>query len=250
MRQYLLPLWLRVGDVILMQMDNVLTQLKANGVKIVVALAAALFFLWLWYGGWLTLILNPLLTFTDRVRDDLPSYGPWAPLAYSVLYAGQIVIAPIPGIGLALAGGFLFGALPATIYSLIGILVGGGIAFVIGRRMGWPLIEWLAPKRWLDQWRNLPAISSNFTWFLLMLAPTIDPIYFIAGLTKLSLRRFLLIVTLGRAPGLLISTYLGANGEAFGPQWWIGLVVVLATLAIVGNRLHTRLEKEVAQNAP
>jgi uncharacterized membrane protein YdjX (TVP38/TMEM64 family) len=193
--------------------------------------------------GWLP--LNPfewLFAIGDRVRDKLPEYGALAPLIYILLYAAQIVIAPLPGAALAYTAGFLFGPI-AAVYSMAGILIGASLGFVLARRLGWPLIEKLAPKSWIERWRNLSAVNSSFTWFLLMLAPTADIFYFIAGLTTLSFRRFMLIVVLGRTPGIILSSYLGANLEAFGAQWIVILIGAMLLIALAGNWLRQWVEK-------
>jgi uncharacterized membrane protein YdjX (TVP38/TMEM64 family) len=222
-------------------------RLKANGLKALILTVSVVVLGWLWFTGWLDALWRPLISAAEMIRADLPNYGPFAPLAYIALYAGQIVIAPIPGAGLSVVGGFLFGTFLSVVYSLIGIWLGGGAGFVVGRRMGWPLIERLAPHSWLQHWRNLATVNSSFTWFLLMLAPTIDAVYFIAGLTTLSLQRFLLLIALGRAPGLIVSSFLGAHSATFGPEWWLGLVAMLIVLAWLGHWLRDKLERRVAQ---
>ncbi len=194
--------------------------------------------------GWVP--LNPfewLFAFGEQVRAELPKYGIVAPLVYILLYAAQIVIAPLPGAALAYTAGYLFGSLPAAVYSMTGILIGSALGFVLARRLGYPLIEKLAPASWLERWRNLAAVNSSFTWFLLMLAPTADIFYFIAGLTTLSFRRFMLLVLLGRAPGIILSSILGANLETFGVQWVFILIGAMLLVALFGNWLRQRVER-------
>src|SRR5258708_1869459 len=179
----------------------------------------------------------------DELRAELPKYGALAPLAYTAFYALQIVIAPIPGAPLSYTAGFLFGPIAASFYSMVGIMVGSAIAFFLARRFGWPLIEKMAPKSWIDRWRNLSAVNSSFTWFLLMLAPTADVFYFIAGLTTLSFRRYMFLVFVGRLPGIVLSAYLGANIETFGVQWIFILIAAMLAVSLAANWLRGRVEK-------
>lgn len=213
---------------------------------VVVGIAGYALMVWL---GWLP--LNPftfLFTLGDQVRAELPKYGALAPIIYIFLYAAQIVIAPLPGAALAYTAGYLFGPV-AAIYSMIGIVIGAALGFFLARRFGMPLIEKLAPKGWVERWHNLAAVNSSFTWFLLMLAPTADIFYFIAGLTTLSFRRFMLLVVLGRLPGIILSSYLGANIEAFGVQWIFVLIFAMLVIALAGNWLRQRVEKRALNNA-
>ncbi|HZQ08881.1 MAG TPA: VTT domain-containing protein [Anaerolineae bacterium] len=200
--------------------------------------------------GWLP--VNPLeglFSFGEQVRAELPKYGVLAPLIYIFLYALQIVVAPLPGAALAYTAGYLFGPLPAATYSMLGILIGSALGFLLARRLGWPLIEKIAPKSWIERWRNLAAVNSSFTWFLLMLAPTADVFYFIAGLTTLSFRRFMFIVLIGRMPGILLSSFLGANIEAFGVQWIFILIGAMLVVSLLGNWIRQRVEKRALQTA-
>lgn len=199
--------------------------------------------------GWLP--VNPiefLFTLGEQVRAELPKYGAFAPLVYIAVYALQIVVAPIPGAALAYTAGYLFGPI-AAVYSMIGILIGSALGFLLARRFGMPLIEKLAPPSWIQHWKNLAAVNSSFTWFLVMLAPTADVFYFIAGLTRLSFRRFMLIVLLGRTPGIILSSYLGANFEAFGMQWVFILIGAMLLISLAGNWLRQRIEKRVYLDA-
>lgn len=201
--------------------------------------------------GWLP--LNPieaLLGIGEQVRAELPKYGPLAPVVYIVFYAGQIVLAPLPGAALAYTAGYLFGPIPAAIYSMTGILIGGAVGFWMARRFGWPIIEKMAPASWIARWRSLSAVNSSFTWFLLMLAPTADVMYFIAGLTTLSFRRFMVIVLLGRLPGIILSSILGANVEAFGIQWFFILIGVMLVVSLLGNVVRQRVEKRALGTVP
>jgi uncharacterized membrane protein YdjX (TVP38/TMEM64 family) len=192
--------------------------------------------------------LDSLFWFGEQVRNELPKYGVLAPIIYVFLYAAQIVIAPMPGVALAYAAGYLFGPI-AIVYSMAGILIGSAVAFTLARRLGWPIIEKMAPKGWIERWRNLSAVNSSFTWFLLMLAPTADVFYFIAGLTTLTFRRFMLIVLIGRLPGIILSSYLGDNIETLGVQWVFILIGAMLVVAVLGNWLRQKVERRALKDA-
>lgn len=194
--------------------------------------------------GWVP--ANPLawlLEIGDRVKEELPKYGILAPVVYALFYALQIIVAPIPGAPLSYTAGFLFGPVTASIFSMLGIILGSAVAFWLARRLGWPLLEKITPSSWLERWRNLSAVNSSILWFLLMLAPTADVFYFIAGLTTLSFRRFMLLVILGRTPGIILSSVIGANVETFGVQWIFILIGAMLLVSLAGNWLRQRVER-------
>lgn len=223
---------------------NIRDQLKVWLPRLAAVAACVVIYYFLANLGWVP--ANPIawmFGLGDQLRAELPKYGALAPLAYAAFYALQIVVAPIPGAPLSYTAGFLFGPVAASFYSMLGIMVGSAFAFVLARRFGWPLIEKMAPKSWIDRWRNLSAVNSSFTWFLLMLAPTADVFYFIAGLTTLSFRRYMLLVFVGRLPGIVLSAYLGANIETFGVQWIFILIAAMLAVSLAANWLRGRVEK-------
>jgi uncharacterized membrane protein YdjX (TVP38/TMEM64 family) len=215
-------------------------------VQAIAVIAATALWILLAQIGWVP--LNPfdgLVPIAEGLREELPTYGAFAPLVYVFVYAAQIVIAPIPGHGLSFTAGFLFGAPLATLYSLCGILIGSTIAFIAARQLGWPLIEKMAPRSWIESWRNLATVNSSFTWFLVMLAPTADVFYYIAGLTRLTLKRMLVLVLLGRGPGIVLSTLIGGNVESLGAGWILVLIGALFVVAWFGHFVRARLQKKI-----
>src|SRR4051794_8798555 len=49
------------------------------------------------------------------VRQWFVDLGPIAPLAYVAVYALQVILAPIPGLPIGAAAGFVFGLVPAIV---------------------------------------------------------------------------------------------------------------------------------------
>nr|ALS89268.1 major Facilitator Superfamily [uncultured bacterium] len=59
----------------------------------------------------------------------------------------------------------------------------------------------------------------------------------------------MLIVLLGRLPGIILSSYLGANIETFGVQWVFILIGAMLLVALAGNWVRQRIEKRVLVTA-
>ncbi|WP_322020304.1 TVP38/TMEM64 family protein [Clostridium butyricum] len=59
----------------------------------------------------------------------------------------QTVVAPIPGEVIQIAGGYVYGLPLGTIYSLIGLIIGSGIAFYFTRLIGGDFIANLLRKK-------------------------------------------------------------------------------------------------------
>jgi uncharacterized membrane protein YdjX (TVP38/TMEM64 family) len=80
-----------------------------------------------------------------------------------------------------------------------------------------------------------------FLIWLLPFAPD-DLACVAAGLTPLPFRRFLILMTLGRLPGVFVSVLVGANVAQVPPVLWGGLLAVLAIAALIlwrwGNQIQ------------
>jgi uncharacterized membrane protein YdjX (TVP38/TMEM64 family) len=115
-----------------------------------------------------------------------------------LLNAIQIVIAPIPGYPVQILGGVLFGFIPGTIYTVGGMVVGGTLAAWLGRLLGRPWLEKRLNAKTLERWGAIAHIDSFWTWWLILLVPVGDFIYFIAGLSKIRFRTFALAILTSR----------------------------------------------------
>ena len=114
-----------------------------------------------------------------RVEDlvsRLQSLG-WAGLAaLFVFQVLQVVIAFLPGGGVELAGGILYGAIPAILVSTSGIVVGTMIVALLCRRYGKPFVEKMVSPKALLRYNSLLE-NKKFTAFILVL-------FFLPGVPK------------------------------------------------------------------
>ena len=89
-----------------------------------------------------------LIGWTDLTREELQEFisstGAIAPLVYIGVSFAQVTLIPIPGAVTILAGNYLFGVWLSFLYSYIGMMLGGAFAFVLGRKLGRPYINWVA----------------------------------------------------------------------------------------------------------
>jgi len=83
----------------------------------------------------------PQLTDPAWLRTRVAALGSLAPLAFVTLQTAQVVLAPIPGQLLGGVGGYLFGTLRGTAYSMAGVLLGSALVFAIARWYGRPYVE-------------------------------------------------------------------------------------------------------------
>jgi uncharacterized membrane protein YdjX (TVP38/TMEM64 family) len=180
-------------------------------------------------------VYAPWTTDPEAVAVRVDSLGAWAPLAFVVLQALQVVVAPIPGQLLAGVAGYLFGTLAGTAYSVLGVAAGSYLVFVLAGRYGRPGVEsWLddGVVDRLDGFVHDGGVPALFLVFLFPAFPD-DAVCFLAGLTDLDRRLLVALVVVGRTPSFLVAA--AAGGQAAATRWG-----VLAAL-LAGGALATSL---------
>lgn len=167
-----------------------------------------------------------------EIRRLLQSLGPLAPLAYMLAEVVQVVIIPIPGQPFELAGGYLLGLAGGSVIGTVGAVAGSLAAFHLARRFG---------RDWVDrhvgggvQGRVADGLKQGrrMEWivFWLMMIPNFprDPLCYVAGVSGMRTRSFVLIALLGRPVGLVPWVALGADGVAAGLAWQVGMIALAA----------------------
>jgi uncharacterized membrane protein YdjX (TVP38/TMEM64 family) len=197
---------------------------------------------------------RPLVGFfedQEQVRQWLADFGPLAPLISIGLNVAQVLLAPVPGQVIGLANGYLFGVLWGTIYSLIGILIGSALAMGLGRWLGRPVVERFVGPDHLARWDHLAARRGPLFFFLVFLLPLVpdDIACFAVGLSPLSIPYMVTLATIGRLPGLIVSSWIGANASSLSPVGW---ALVGAGALLLGGmvlRYRDRLETSLLRFA-
>jgi uncharacterized membrane protein YdjX (TVP38/TMEM64 family) len=147
-----------------------------------------------------------------------------------VLNIVQIVVAPVPGYVVQIASGYLFGSFWGGVWASIGLLIGAMLAMWLARTFGRPLVERLVGAQRLDKWETTTHSDSVIVWFILILSPTGDLPYFLAGLSSVRFRTIFLLSLAIRVPTTFVVTSAGAGVMLL--NWW-QLVTVLAALIVL-----------------
>lgn len=148
------------------------------------------------------------------IRDWINSFGQFGIVIFILLQIIQVVIFAIPGEVVQLAGGYIYNAFWGTVLSIVGILLGSAITFGIGRKFGEDLLRKIIPSKHYNSVNSaINRPKNKLVLFILYVIPGIpkDILGYVAGITKLGFKPFIIISTLGRIPGVFISAYMGAN---------------------------------------
>jgi uncharacterized membrane protein YdjX (TVP38/TMEM64 family) len=147
----------------------------------------------------------------------------------------------LPGaLVLTLAGGFLFGVIPGTAFVMTGMVLGAALAFLFVRYLAGNWIH----SRYENQLETFNMeISRHGSNYLVMLRiiPVLPffAVNFLAGMTRMSLKRYVLTTAIGVLPGTFVYTYAGQQlgtisspEEILSPRLLIAFIL-LGTLALV-----------------
>ena len=165
-------------------------------------------------------------------RDYLETKGKFMPVLYIALQYLQVVILPIPSVVSTLAGVALFGAFKASLYSLIGIIIGSLTAFFIGRKLGYKAVSWIIGEEELNKWQKKLKGKDNLFLTVMFLLPMFpdDVLCFVAGLSSMTNRYFLIMIVLSRVVSVVATCY-SINLIPFN-TWW-GLLIWVSFFALM-----------------
>src|SRR5262249_19063962 len=164
-------------------------------------------------GAAVWLALNPDKLDPSRVEGAVRDLGVWAPIGHVVLFAlGTIFF--LPGTLFGLAGGLLFGPLWGTILNLTGAMLGATAPFFVGRFVAADWARRMAGPSWQRRIDGVDAEGWRFVAFVRLV-----PLFpfnlsnYALGLTRISLRDYVLASAVCMLPGTLAFSWLGHAGR-------------------------------------
>ncbi len=193
--------------------------------------------------------LVQLLSNVDDIGEFIRGFGILAPIIFIVIVILQVLLAPIPGQIAGLAGGYVFGAILGTVYSMIGLILGSSIVFLLSRKFGRPFVEKMINKKTLNKYDKIISKNGLHILFLIWLLPILpdDAVCYIAGLTNIKIRTLMIISAIGRFPGFLVLSVVGAGLASKNTLFSIVLFIVMMVFSIIiylnRNKLETRMIK-------
>ena len=138
----------------------------------------------------------------ETLQQYIAGFGWMAPFILTAIQAAQVVFPVLPGFLGCIIGTILFGWFGGFWCNYIGISAGSIIAFLLARKYGSGLVSRMFPGEKYEKWATWAAGSRfyNVVLFLGMVLPLFPDDYFcyFTGLTKMSTRKFVAIILLGK----------------------------------------------------
>ena len=182
----------------------------------------------------------------SALREYIAQFGSGAAILYILFSFLQVVILPVPGSISVAAGVALFGPLRCTVYSFIGITLGSIVAFALGRIVGYRAVSWIAGKEELDKWLEKLKGKDYLILSIMFLLPLFpdDVLCFVAGLSSMSWRYFLIMIIITRALSVSSTAY-SFGLIPFNTWWGILIWILIAALVIVAFYLVLKFSDKI-----
>ncbi len=188
----------------------------------------------------------------ETLIELITSQGPLGVLILLGMQLLQIIVAFIPGEVVQIAAGMMYGPLWGSVVILVGCVLSSMVVYELVHKLGAPFVRSMVGEKQLLKFRQF-ELSGKFgvTVFILFLIPGFpkDVLTYIVPLSDMNLRTFLLLSTISRTPGVIISTYAAAGLADGNIVTSVIIFVVAALIAIIVLLLRNRIIDAISRHS-
>lgn len=175
----------------------------------------------------------------DTINALFKEYKTQSVIVYIAAQILQIVICIIPGQWLQFAAGYMYGFWLGYLLSLVGAALGTVLTYYIARLLGNDAMHLIfGEERIHQQLENLNNKKALVLVFLVFLIPGVpkDLCNYVAGLSEMKLKPFMIVSLIGRSPGMMGSLLIGLSiesGRYIGAGAIAAAAIILFILGII-----------------
>lgn len=149
----------------------------------------------------------------EGLRQFILAYGLWAPLISIALMVIQSLVPIVPGIAITITNAWIFGWQYGAFYSWVGGLLGAILDFGVARWYGRLVVERFVNEKYLNMTDIFLKKYGVLAIFITRLTPIIPfkVVSYGAGLTAMTLWKFIIATAIGQAPAIVLYSILGHN---------------------------------------
>ena len=171
----------------------------------------------------------------EAIKAYILSFGLLAPFVSFALMVFQSILAPLPAFLITFANAALFGWVYGALLSWSSAMVGALLCFYIAKMLGREVVEKLTSKIAL---KSVDAFFEKHGVYAILIARLLpfisfDIVSYAAGLTRMSLRSFLIATGLGQLPATLIYSYAGEMLTGGARTFVYGLLILFSVSILV-----------------
>lgn len=172
-----------------------------------------------------------------RSLDDTVAYLRKYKELSALIYIGaqvlQIVVSVLPGQVFQFAAGYLFGAVPGLLLSLLGAILGTSLTYFLAWFLGQDALHYFLGSERMEKYTGwLNSERAYIITFLLYLIPGLpkDLVCYAAGISRINFKAFILISISGRTPAMFGSILFGAF---YMKGNYAGMIIIAVLVAIL-----------------
>lgn len=173
----------------------------------------------------------------EDVNAFFEEYRTQSIFIYIAVQILQIVICIIPGQWLQFAAGYMYGFWLGYLWSLVGAFIGTVITYYLAKILGHDIMHLIFSEEKIhNMLKTLNSKKAVILVFLIYLIPGVpkDLCSYVAGLSEMKLKPFLVISLIGRSPGMMGSLLIGRQVEVGGYTSAIVIAVIALILCLLG----------------
>ena len=128
----------------------------------------------------------------------------------------QVIVCILPGQPIQFASSYMFGIMPALMLSLIGAVIGTTITFYLAKALGRDMVSIIFDKDKVDEYhKKLNSGKGLALAGLIYLIPGVpkDLVSYVAGISDMKFKPFIIVSSIARIPGMIGSLLLGSFVE-------------------------------------
>lgn len=188
----------------------------------------------------------------EELETIIKSSGNLAPL----IYIGLFSVLPsffMPVTILAMAAGYVFGIVPAGIYTFIAAFINSTISYFLGKYVAYDFINDIASEKYSDVYYKLKVKSNGKEGFIFMIIVRLLPfvpytlLNYMSGAVGFNYLVFISSSMIGILPGIFIYTNIGTNLSGIGSKsFYISIlifVIFVSITTIIAKKYYSKGNK-------
>lgn len=225
---------------------KVQTVQRVGAVCACLIMAGVFLYFYIKYGKQLYAIFGSV----EALREFLAPFRGFDKWVFVAIRAFQTVIKIIPAEPLEIGSGVLYGTWGGMALCMMGTMIGSFIIIALTRVFGKKLVSAFIPIEKIESLSFLQDKKKVYlSLFFIYLIPGTpkDVLTYVAGLTGLNMKKFLLITGIARIPSIITSTWCGQ--EIINKNYTLAIIIFAATgiLSVACSLIYNRISNRKSE---
>ncbi|MGB4440341.1 MAG: TVP38/TMEM64 family protein [Sedimentibacter sp.] len=144
----------------------------------------------------------------ETLQKFIVGFGIWAPIVFILIQIIQVIVPIVPGAISCVAGILIFGNMMGFVYNYIGICIGSIAVFILSKKYGSYFVRKIIGQKNYDKFIKYiddeNKFSTLFSFAIFFPVAPDDILCYIAGLTKMKLKKFITVILLCKPASIAI----------------------------------------------